>query len=469
MDDFKSAEEAWGKGEMEQALQIFKTLANKGNTAAQYNIGMIYMQQKKYTEGHEWLSKAADNNEADAQFHLGRIYYLGLGKDQDIKQALNWFKKAARQRHARAYYYLGKIIYDYNPHNDKNLSKVFQAYLDAATLGDPEAQYQLGYMYYRGIFIKGDMDKAGYWFGKASEQGHQKAEFYLSMIWEEVKPNPEAQFYTGLSLIKNDDSRGYFAHARMYTLGNYVCRNHHKSVSLYQQAARYANHEQRKYQINIAYQFYLNGHPQDDTAFQILKAYAVTGDMKAQHYLAVMHEEQANHAEALKWYLKAAEQGFSRSQYIIGIWLLWGRHIQRDEDEGVKWLEKAAEQGNAWALYALANFYKIGRMVNRKKSFEYFKQAAKIGLGEHDLSVFYARGEYKDINMEIYWLKKAAEHGGHQAQFELACMYTNEAYKDEELAQYWLKRAANGGHTDANKLLENPSANVKPFPCHSWD
>lgn len=53
--------------------------------------------------------------------------------------------------------------------------------------------------------------------------------------------------------------------------------------------------------------------------------------------------------EAVKWYLKAAEQGHADAQFYLGVAYDNGWGVRQDYSEAVKWYRKAAEQGLAQA------------------------------------------------------------------------------------------------------------------------
>jgi len=54
-----------------------------------------------------------------------------------------------------------------------------------------------------------------------------------------------------------------------------------------------------------------------------------------------------DHAEAARWYRKAAEQGDAGAQYNLGVMYKNGQGVKQDHAEAVRWLRKAAEQGHA--------------------------------------------------------------------------------------------------------------------------
>ena len=60
-----------------------------------------------------------------------------------------------------------------------------------------------------------------------------------------------------------------------------------------------------------------------------------------------------DYAEAVKWYRKAAEQGFAGAQLNLGLCYYNGDGVERDYDEAMKWIRKAAEQNYDLAIKAL--------------------------------------------------------------------------------------------------------------------
>jgi len=64
----------------------------------------------EYAKAYEILYPlAAYKRNAEAQFHLGMIYFYGEGVDKDLDQAMEWWKKAMRSGHVDAAYRLSEI------------------------------------------------------------------------------------------------------------------------------------------------------------------------------------------------------------------------------------------------------------------------------------------------------------------------------------------------------------------------
>lgn len=90
--------------------------AQKGNAAAQYDLGVMYAQgqgvAQDYATAVSWFGKAADQGNAAAQSALGFMYARGQGVPQDYAAAVSWLRKAAEQGDAGAQYNLGSMYDD---------------------------------------------------------------------------------------------------------------------------------------------------------------------------------------------------------------------------------------------------------------------------------------------------------------------------------------------------------------------
>ena len=96
--DYSVGYEAFQRGDYATALRIFRQLADRGNAAAQYNLGVMYDKGRAvtqdYTEAMRWYRKAANQGNAKAQYNLGLKYHKGQGVTQDYVQAYMWYNIA---------------------------------------------------------------------------------------------------------------------------------------------------------------------------------------------------------------------------------------------------------------------------------------------------------------------------------------------------------------------------------------
>ena len=188
-----------------QALERLLRLAEQGDAAMQYNLGIMYARgegvPEDAAEAVRWLRMAAEQGHAQAQYALGTDYSTGGGSvPRDNAEALRWFRMAAEQGHAEAQLSLG-IVYS----NGAGLLDVLEGRLErllwlarygglpegipedpaeamhwfrmAADQGHVDAEYILGIMYANAYGVTEDDAEAARWFRMAADQGHASAQY----------------------------------------------------------------------------------------------------------------------------------------------------------------------------------------------------------------------------------------------------------------------------------------------------
>ena len=152
---------------------------------------------------------------------------------------------------------------------------------------------------------------------------------------------------------------------------------------------------------------------------------------------------------ALKWWQKAAEQGFGPSQATLGRLC----KERGDYAQAMKWTQMGAAQGNADAEYLMGTFYTHGYGVNMDyyEAFKWYMLAAEKGhaRAQCDVAVCYANGEGVEEDMEqmAYWYGKSAKQGDPAGLRGLYLCYLNGTGvpQDHNKAFEYLQRAAMSG------------------------
>jgi hypothetical protein len=72
---------------------------------------------------------------------------------------------------------------------------------------------------------------------------------------------------------------------------------------------------------------------------------------------------ERDYAEAVRWYLKAAEKDNHHAQYRLGRLYDKGRGVERNMEEAVRWYRKAAAKNHGDALNNLGFMYEKGKGV----------------------------------------------------------------------------------------------------------
>jgi TPR repeat protein len=93
-DTADAAYAAYQEGHYQTAMRLARPLADDGV-------------QQDFTAAATWFRKAADQDDATAQSHLGIMFFKGQGVPQDKTEALTWFRRAADLGDAQAQYNLG--------------------------------------------------------------------------------------------------------------------------------------------------------------------------------------------------------------------------------------------------------------------------------------------------------------------------------------------------------------------------
>lgn len=98
------------KSDRANGLRHVLFAAEEGYAQAQYAVGRYYyVECQKYEDAVHWLKAAAGQDHAGAQCALGCCYINGDGVSQDISMARYWLEKAAQKGNAQAKEELSKL------------------------------------------------------------------------------------------------------------------------------------------------------------------------------------------------------------------------------------------------------------------------------------------------------------------------------------------------------------------------
>lgn len=229
------------------------------------------------------------------------------------------YRKAAERGEADAQYRLGDC-YAVGRGVEKNDAEAVKWYRKAAEQGDADAQYSLGECY----AVK-DETEALKWYHKAAEQGHEGAKGRL-VGWYKLEEDRAVKSYRKAEVgwyRKAAEQGCVIAQFRLgmcYATGTGVEQNQEKAKEWFDKIKD----------------------PFDQ--FMIGNCFLAPLDF----------DFICDEVMAMKWYRKAAEQGYADAQYMLGLCYC----VKQDKPEAVKWLQKAAKQGHEKAKKALTEVSK---------------------------------------------------------------------------------------------------------------
>ncbi len=196
---------------------------------------------------------------------------------------------------------------------DNDFQTALTIWTSYAEKGNKRAQSNLAFMYFKGMGVEKDWDKAKALFEQSAAQGL-----------------PQAQYQLGLMLFfgKNGLSYGRDADHKP-VLDEQTRSNMDKALKLFEQSAE-------------------QGFP---------LAQRELADM---YYLGEPTFPTSDKAKALYWYEKAAEQKEPISMGMAASLLLEGDGVARNCEKGLDWLNKAMDAGDFESHLVMANMYQTG-------------------------------------------------------------------------------------------------------------
>ena len=423
-------------------LTILRARAQQGDAKSQFEMGAAFSLGKfgvaqDYVEAVRWLRKAAEQNFAPAQNHLGVCYHDGLGLTINYEEAVKWFRKAAEQGDADAQCNLG-TRYLRGEGVAKNYVEAVSWYRKAAEQNIAEAQYNLGVCYRDGQGVEKDETEAYKLFRKAAEQNLAEAQCNLGN-----------SYANGLGVTK-DYVEAYKWFLLAAAQGLWIAREGLPKVESRMTRGQLAEGQKR------ASDFKATEVPSLDTQrgeparkpLADLRATTATGDAQAHKALgqalpAGKDAAAKDSAEAVKWFTCPDNRKQPSGDRA------------KDEAEASKWyllaLRSNAATGNAEAQNALGEaFYvgKLGAMKNAIEAVKWFHKAAEQNLAaaQSNLGICYERGDgVPKHEVEAYkWDVLAAAQGETKAKRNAALLELllspEEVAEGKRRAQAWVEQ-----------------------------
>jgi len=159
----------------ELARQWLTRAAELGDADAQCILGVANEEAGELRVAYEWYEKAAAQGDAVAEYNLGRCYKLGRGVELNRSKAAELSLKSALQGNAKAQCSYGSYLSS-EMHEFEEALKWFEK---SAAQGNAIAMYNIGSFYFNGYGVQRSSSKAREWFAKASSNGDKDADEIL--------------------------------------------------------------------------------------------------------------------------------------------------------------------------------------------------------------------------------------------------------------------------------------------------
>ena len=179
------------------------------------------------------------------------------------------------------------------------------------------------------------------------------------------------------------------------------------------------------------------GKAQDNDRINVMHKNAEQCDTQAQYELALSYRREGKYDEAVSWFKRAAENGYVKAQFELGMLYKKDNEISKNLDQAVYWFRKAADQGIAKAHYELVG---KGNELNYGISWLMENADQQNAESQYYLGLCYMRGNGITENKElaISWFEKAIVNGSINAQSAIGFIDIEENQKFVKNSIYWL-------------------------------
>lgn len=327
--------------DINKAVPYLTIAAGKNCVAAQRELAMILLNDKKAIEAAPWFKKGMENGDVPCTFYYGKMLVEGLGVKLDKKEGANYLLKAAEAGFPQAVYYVGNC-YMNGDGLTKNTEQAVKWFKLASGKGATNAQWKLAQCYREGIGTDINYDRALYWYSECSAKGYKRA--FKQLITDSI---PESTFVTYLKGMKAYSNKDYAEAMKLFKIVDKAKIADGKVM----EAAILANQSYDKHNMKKGIKLLNDAAKTNAQALYLLGALyeagkGVTKDMS----LSVDNMT------------KSAEMGYAPAQCALADMYFEGRGVEKNYEKAVEWYSKAYEQGqlNENAAKRFASCYKNG-------------------------------------------------------------------------------------------------------------
>lgn len=477
--------------EYQIALNWLTDGAFKGNKKSQYVLARILAEGKEGPDGKEYIKSnseqamsmlylSASNNYGPAEYelaeHLAREFNNGLSidvKKRKLAMIRQLYEGAAANGVAQAL--LPLAFYNAMDDDQQRQKNAFNVANEQAAAGDEKAALLLGMLYDRGIGANKDPAKAMYWYQQAGQ--NPVSQFILGTYTVDGKGIAKDKVKGTDLLAHSAEAKFSYADFNLAVLKQKAGQDFIADLSMaYSLGNSHAGIVLADYYLSENNVKEISDSKKMIQAKQIYEGLAEKGDQYAQLKLAYMLDKGLSAAPdpvaAQRWFTASAEQGNPEAQYLLGQFYQLGVLGQPDYTLAKDWYQKAA-QYTSKALVALGFIYETVD-DNYADALKAYEQAAIKGdvLGDYNLALMYeyGKGVPVDYQKATSLFTEAANGGIDEAMTKLGSMsfYGLGQDRNEQRALSWYKKAATLGNGNAlyalGLLSETGVATKLDFP-----
>lgn len=376
----------------------------------QYNEWKKLYDKKEYDAAFACLLKSAEGDYFEALSDLVYHYFKGDVYDHDIKLAEKYAKRGADLGYVDCQLWLGQIC------RETNRKEQALQWFEKSGKNQGWSAYLAGEMYENGEGTQRNRERAVYWYrisaknyynvysknaqealDRLGENIYEDGEYMNLVRQEHVWSNmtPKEMYEEGRLWIHNfkpqqyayllkSAEQGYPFAQEM--LGNILKSNDAVKLGIYDENKSeiwllkaevgyvdYVKDLEQKvkngdseamYELAGIYHYGLCGKDENiSLAKKYYKMGAESGDDGCQLKLGQILREEGRKKDALRWFIKAGEQGQGWAAYLAGEMYENGEGTKQDIDKAIQWYTASAKTTNAYASHARDALIRLGQPV----------------------------------------------------------------------------------------------------------
>jgi len=305
--------------------------------------------------------------------------------------------------------------------------------------------FELGELYQKGTEVRQDVILSAKFFKIAAELGHMEAQYKLGVCYANGS-GIELDDIKALYWFEKAANQGYIK--ALYNIGFiYKRMNNSNAEFIFRDVVKKAK-------------LILDRQESDSDAS------AVLGICLLQGYGVIKDEK-----EAVIYLSQAAEKGNSNAQAFLGYCYYCGIGVDVDKSKATKWFKMSSKQGNARGEHMLGQCYlnADGIEENKTLGIELLNNSANQGhapsFNTLGCCYFNGNGVPKDYGMGFFMFEKSAERYYPTGMYNLGLCFESGTgtIANRETARDWYEKAVKRGNKSAQAALERFATEDLPF------
>lgn len=313
--------------DFDEAMRWYKRAAFRGCPRAHWELAKIYRDGdivtpdlNKYVEH---LSIAAELGNAEAQYNLAMELSSNLLLDRDYEDAFRWYVKAAENGHLYAKFAVGYCFYHgFGTPRSRHDAEVWFSSVSLMGDGDLFLRIGLNYEYGTNGIIHNEVE-AGRWYKYGADIGHEKCILCWRAVMSNLHGNPKESIDVRMRRLEETNTqREIYLRDSMLEVADAAMEEDdvEYAFELYSRAADMGSPE-AMFMVAMMYHQGVFVKRNDTHAMELLYRASAAGSEDAQFLLGRMYDTgqiPRDESEAIRFYCKAASNGFLAAFYYLG-------------------------------------------------------------------------------------------------------------------------------------------------------